>query len=207
MGKLKTDNPIFDAIGKIGDIFLLNLLWLLCAAPLITLGASTTALYSVARKIVAQEPTRIAADFFHAFRINWKQATALWLILAVLGAVAVIDLAAGLRTSGAVGNLFRGIGLVVLILWSGEATFSFSLLSRFEYRIFPLLRDAFLLSVKSVGTVLMSAFLLLWVPVLSLVSPAAFLFVLPIWIFLGGGVSALILCAMLRPVLQSPEGT
>ena len=206
MGKLKTDNPIFDAIGKIGDIFILNLLWLVCSMPLITLGASTTALFSVARKIVAQEPVRIAADFFHAFRLSWKQATTLWLILAALGAVAVIDLVTGLRTPGAEGNLFRGIGLVLLILWSGEAACAFSLLSRFEYRVFPLLRDAFLLSVRSIGVMLMSAFLLLWVPALAFVSPAAFLFVFPIWIFLGGAVSALILCAMLRPVLQSPEG-
>ena len=78
---LKTDNPVFSFMGKLGDVVLLNLTWLLCCVPVATIGASTTALFYVARKICLDEDYRVWHDFFHSFRANWKQATGLWLVL------------------------------------------------------------------------------------------------------------------------------
>ena len=38
------DNVVWRTIDKIGKIFLLNLLWLICSLPVFTIGASTSAL-------------------------------------------------------------------------------------------------------------------------------------------------------------------
>lgn len=59
----------------------LNLLWFLCSIPIVTIGASTTALYYCCLKIVRDQDNHIGAMFFRAFRNNFKQATVLWLIL------------------------------------------------------------------------------------------------------------------------------
>ena len=63
----------------------LNLLWLVCSLPIVTVGASTTALYYSCLKIVRDEDSHVGACFFRSFRENFKQATALWLILLGLG--------------------------------------------------------------------------------------------------------------------------
>lgn len=44
-GLFNYDNPIWRFIGKLADLMILNLLWIICSLPVFTIGASTTALY------------------------------------------------------------------------------------------------------------------------------------------------------------------
>ena len=46
------DNGVTRFLGKVADFMFLNLLWIVCSIPIITIGASTTAMYSVMLKIV-----------------------------------------------------------------------------------------------------------------------------------------------------------
>lgn len=102
-----------EGIGKILADFVnciwLGLLWLACSLPLVTLGASTTALYYAVVKGVRHDrgtPTRL---FFSAFRENFKTATLTWLLcagfLAVVTADIVILRGALLRRVAIVGHL------------------------------------------------------------------------------------------------------
>ena len=63
----------------------LNLLWLVCSIPIVTVGASTSALYYVTLKLVRDEEENVTAMFFRAFRENFRQATVLWLIMLAAG--------------------------------------------------------------------------------------------------------------------------
>lgn len=63
----------------------LNLLWFVCCIPVITIGASTTALYYTSLKIVRDEDRDLTRMFLHSFRENFRQSTALWLILLAAG--------------------------------------------------------------------------------------------------------------------------
>ena len=49
------DNPIMRGMGRLADFIILNLLWVVCSIPIITIGASTTALYTVMLKLVKNE--------------------------------------------------------------------------------------------------------------------------------------------------------
>ncbi len=60
---------------------LLNVLWFICSIPIVTIGASTTALYYVCLKIVRGEEQYVIPMFFKSFKENFKQATQLWLIM------------------------------------------------------------------------------------------------------------------------------
>ena len=44
-GLFNYDNPVWRFIGKLGDLIILNVLWLITSIPIVTIGASTTALY------------------------------------------------------------------------------------------------------------------------------------------------------------------
>ena len=41
----KMDNPLWEAMGRLFDIFVLNVLWLVCCLPVFTIGPSTTAVF------------------------------------------------------------------------------------------------------------------------------------------------------------------
>lgn len=70
----------------------LNVLWLLCSLPIFTIGASTTALYSAALRIVDDRDTDVTKQFFRSFKENFVQATRLWLIMLAAGAFLAADL-------------------------------------------------------------------------------------------------------------------
>lgn len=71
-------NPIMEFLSKIFDLIILNLLFILSCIPLITVGASISALSHITLKIVKGEDPYIWSGFWKSFRQNFKQGTLLW---------------------------------------------------------------------------------------------------------------------------------
>ncbi len=86
------NNPIWKFMGRLADLFFLTVLWAACSLPVITIGASTTALYYVALKMAEGKEGYLAQYFFQAFRENFRQSTLAWLALLVVGAFFGVDL-------------------------------------------------------------------------------------------------------------------
>ena len=76
---LGTDSNIMIFLSRVFDLIILNILFLVCSIPVITIGASFTALYSVTLKMVRNEESYIVSGFFHALKRNFLQSTFLWL--------------------------------------------------------------------------------------------------------------------------------
>lgn len=74
----RPDNLFSEVMTKIFDILLLNILWLICCIPVITFGASTTALYYVMMKLVRDEENGIVRGFFKAFKENFRHWSSCW---------------------------------------------------------------------------------------------------------------------------------
>ena len=81
MGRIfSLDSPLFSFLNKVADLILLNILTMICCLPIITIGASMTALHYVVLKMVRDEESYIVRSYFKSFRQNFKQATIIWLI-------------------------------------------------------------------------------------------------------------------------------
>lgn len=91
-GFFSYDNPVMRFIGKLGDVILLNILWVLCSLPIVTIGAATTAVYYATLKIARDEDGHTIRDFFKSFLENLRQSTIIWLILMAAGFVIGFDL-------------------------------------------------------------------------------------------------------------------
>lgn len=107
MGELfNTDNSFWQAVGKAGDLILLTLLAVFASLPLVTLGASLSALYYTAFKILEDDNQSTVRNFFHSFRQNLVQGMAISIIVLVLGGLLFFDvrfmliLTAGSAASG-----------------------------------------------------------------------------------------------------------
>ena len=105
MKKTNIDSPFYRTMGKIGDLLFANLLWLVCCLPIVTAGASTLGLFTVVNKMAAKEDYTVHTDFFKAFKRDFKQSTALWLVLLLAGFAALT----GLRTATAQDTPSTGI--------------------------------------------------------------------------------------------------
>lgn len=73
------DNGLFRALGKLADLMLLNILFLVCSLPIFTIGASFTAMYYVTLKLAENEEGYTPGAFLKSFKQNFKQATIIWL--------------------------------------------------------------------------------------------------------------------------------
>ena len=47
------DNKFFTFMGRVADLIILNLLFLLCCIPIVTIGPAITAMYYVTMKMVS----------------------------------------------------------------------------------------------------------------------------------------------------------
>lgn len=205
MSKLQIDNPFFTIMGKLGDLVLLNLVWLVCCLPVVTIGASTTALLGVARKMAADEDYMVFHDFFHALRNGWKDSTAAWLILLAAGVVSLADLLIGSQTSGAMGGVFVVIGVALCVVWLAAAGMSMLLLARYHYTARQAVMDGLLLSAANPKVTAALFALVLWMPLLLWKNPEVFFYLLAPWLLIGGALSALCLTALMLPVYRKIE--
>lgn len=86
------DKPLTTFINTMADLTMVNVAWLICCIPVITIGASTTAMYSVVLKMHTEERCHIFKDFFAAFKKHFKTSTCLWIITLLIGAFFVFDI-------------------------------------------------------------------------------------------------------------------
>ena len=185
----------------------LNLLWFLCSIPIITIGASTTALYYASLKIVRDEDNHVGAQFFRSFRENFRQATVIWLILLGLGLFLGADgyIVYHLRQSslGPAGVLWT---LVLAVLIAAAVVYVIVLL-----HVFPLLA-----SVSNTNTAMLkNAFLIgthyLFATILVFAVHFAMFFVVVAWftplIIFGEGLCAVISAWLLNSILIASSGT
>ena len=91
MGIFSPDSEFMLAVGKIADYVILNLLCVLFSIPIVTAGAAMTAKFYVAMKMTRGEEPQVLQAFLKSFRENLKQATGIWVIVLLVGAIVAWD--------------------------------------------------------------------------------------------------------------------
>ena len=203
---------------KFGEIFLkisygccLNVLWLICCLPIVTIGASTTALYYTSFKICKDEGSFITTMFFRSFKQNFKQATVIWLIMLFAGlligadAVLLIRLrATSTGTMAVVWTLMLAVIIAAAIAYAIELAYIFPLLSIASNTTVNMFKNAFL-----IGTHYLFVTLLVFA-----IHYAMFFLIVNVFtplIIFGEGlcavISAHLLLRIFRPLLYDPNAT
>ena len=91
LGFFTPDGKMFAFLSKFTDCMLLTTLWLLFSAPIVTLGASTSAAYYTVNKVICREEGALWRSFWRSFKQNFLLATCAYLIFLVLSIILVID--------------------------------------------------------------------------------------------------------------------
>ncbi|HMR47619.1 MAG TPA: DUF624 domain-containing protein [Arachnia sp.] len=156
------DSPLMRFLNRFADFMLINLLFIATSLPLVTLGASLSALSATAIKQVKGEDESLFADYLASFKNNLRQGTVIGLIcgflVLVLGAwYIVID-------NLNINEIFR------LLLWIAFSFVAFRvgimLLYVFPYQgvfddnIRTVFRNARLMSLRHLPSSLMMAIVL-----------------------------------------------
>lgn len=142
------DNKFFVFMGKIADLIILNLLCLVCCLPIVTAGASITAMFYVTLKMVRNEESYIVKSFFKSFKENFKQATIINLIMLVTALLLVLDLRIVNQLEGTVGQVLHVIFIAFMLLYLMIFLYIYPVLSKFYNSIRNTFVNAFLMSIR-----------------------------------------------------------
>ena len=147
------DNPVWRFIGKFGDLIVLNILWILTSIPVFTIGASTTAMYYVTLKLVRDEDGYTIRSYFKSFKENFKQATAIWLIMLAVGLLLGFDLYFFINLESG-GSNFRNVMVTIFgsmtMIYICILVYVFPLQSRFYNPVRRTLFNAFFMSIRHI---------------------------------------------------------
>ena len=78
-GIFSLEGSLMKALDKIFNLLVLSCMWLLFSLPIVTIGASTTALYDAVYRYVRKEEGYIWNTWWKSFKGNFKRSTMVWI--------------------------------------------------------------------------------------------------------------------------------
>ena len=149
--RIRPDTPVLLMLAKACNIILLTRVWAVCCAPVVTIGAATTALYTVMWRISAGQDVRVIREFWDAMRTNWKVATASWGIMLLVGLLLAGNMVAlsGVQAPPALLTLMKGAAGLVLISYLIVLHYLFAGIAKYYVTISQAFKNAWLWGMAS----------------------------------------------------------
>lgn len=200
------DSKFMEIFGRITDLVLLNLLFMITCLPIFTIGAATTALYTMCFQLMREEYSGIIKTYFKAFRDNFKQATLLWMLL-------VLIIGPGLYyfyVLFSLDSLLRYLGFLFAILGllsAMTASYVFPWISQFENSTARALRNALILSVSRLPRSAAILVINLMPAIIWFVNPELFIQISFLWIALYFAAAAYMNTGLLWHVFKPYRNT
>ncbi len=184
---------------KLGIIIAANILFVLLSIPFITIGAGFTALYYVMFRTLRNDGVvNPFKEFWTGLRLNFKQATAAWILLVLLIAFLLADIRICNAAGGALEYLKIGvyaIGAAAVILF----LYLIPVMAAFEDTLPHLIRNA----VYFLGKKPWKAAVILFFDIFPMVLTFSDLQSLPLyaflWVMCGFGLQAMLAATLLLP--------
>lgn len=143
------DNVVFRFFNTLGYVWWLHILWVICSLPIITMGASTTALCYSCIKLRRQEGY-VTQNFFKSFKENFKQSTIIFLLFLFAGAILLADVILSNQMGGQMGQFLKMAAIVLLVPYSLTLLYVFAVQARFVNTISKCIQYSFVLASKHI---------------------------------------------------------
>lgn len=212
MGKwFDIESPLIQFLNKVADLMWLNILTLLCCIPIITVGASLTSAHYVALKLHRNEEGYITKDFFRSFKMNFKQSTAIWLIILLVLTVFSADFYIMNNVEEVkIPTALQVVIMAIAILFLFMVLWVFAVQAKFVNTVTKTIKNAFALSVIQIPRTILMVILYVLPYVLCIFSLRLFPIILVLGISVPVYVSAMLYNKMFKKledkILERLEG-
>ena len=201
MNIFEEGSPFQRFLNKMADLLILNLIALLMCLPIITAGASLTAMHYVLLKMVRGEEGYIVKSFFRSFKREFRQATVLWILYMALAALMASNLIMILQGGGVYPLWLPSSILVVAVLELMFMIYTFAMLSRFDNSIYQTLINAVTLTFSELPRSLEMALITL-VPLIAFFRASI---LLPLLVLFGLSVPGYACAIVYDPIFKKIE--
>lgn len=196
------NGALMGALGKLSDVVICNILFCLACLPVVTIGASAAALYSVMQDLIDDKlDEMVLRAFWTAFRRNFWQSTALWLLCLAAIAFLFFFYQVVILLGGTLGRVYLVSFYVLLFVFLTGFLYLFPLQARFQNKLRHTLRNAWLTALLALPWTLLVLLMDGAALYLSFfMNPLAFQAAIFIWCAAGFGVVALLNSYIFRRV-------
>ena len=154
------ENKFMQVLMTLGDLIILNFLFLLCSLPIVTMGAAQAGLYTAVRTITDKnDDTSPTKAFFRGFKSGFLKINLVWIVFL---AVIIASLYSFFRLPGGFMKVLSLIGFCIVAILE---TLTMMFHSRFDCTPIQLLRNSVLLLLAHPLRVIPATFLS-WLSVL-----------------------------------------
>lgn len=203
MNFISPDSKFAQVMTAVGEMMLLNLCFILGCLPLVTIGTSCVAMYTLMGRRLRGEGAGTLVPFFKAWRSNLKMGVSFWipqlLVTCCLGSIFLLPMPTFLK-------VVAGILLVLVTL---VFSIIYPQIARFRNRWFAYLRNGLILLVTKFRRALLNCLVLLLPALLFLLFPMEFLRWGFVWLLFGFSLvfylSARITVHILKPLEDLSE--
>lgn len=171
---LDIDSPLMQMMNKVADLMIVNLLTVVCMLPVVTAGAALTAMHYQVLKIVRNEECYIVRGYFKAFKENFKQSTAIWLIMLLLILILGGDFYIMAATETEFHMIFRAIMGAVAIFTAFTFMYVFPVQAKFVNPVFRTIKNALTISILQAPKSILMLILYVAPSVLAVFFPGIF---------------------------------
>lgn len=184
-GFFNMDNPFFRALGRLADLMILNISFLICCIPVFTIGAALTGMSYVLLKVADKEEGYIFKAYLKSFKQNFKQATIIWLIALALGVLLGLDFLILRSATGTLANVMRIMIMAAAFIFLMILIYVFPLLARFENSITATIKNALILSIAYFPQTLLMLVILVGAVILTFWNYYTIIWGILVWLLAG----------------------
>lgn len=199
------DSPIMRFLSRVCDIMILNVLCIVFCIPIITAGASITAMYTVTLKMVRGEESYILKGFLKAFKENFKQSTIIWLIMAAIGIFIYIDYRATAFLPGNMSAIFQILIGALAIIYFMVLVYIFPYTARFINNIKCIFKNSLLIAILNLPWTILLIAIPFGLGFITLLTTTTLIYGSMIWLLLGFASVAYLCSIILRKVFEKYE--
>ncbi len=151
MGKIFSyDSKFFEVLERTTNIVVLNFLIIIFSIPIITIGPTLSASYSVALKMANGEDPKVFSEFIKRFKQDFKISTVVWMLLILLGIVLSVDFYfSNMISNKTISDMFRFIFTIASVILMFIFTYVFALISKFDNTVKNTLKNSILISIQN----------------------------------------------------------
>lgn len=194
------DNPIFRTLGKLADLMILNIVFLICCIPIITIGPALTGMSYVTLKMAEGEEGYIVKSFFKSFRQNFRQGTIIGLIMLVIGLILGVDFLILKEATGSMVTYLR-IGIAIAaFFYLMIMLYLFAVLARFYNPIKTTIKNAFIMSIADFPRTIVMILITIGSVIVTFLTETTLMYGILIWIMFGFALVSYGNCLFLKKV-------
>lgn len=193
-------SPLMRFLTMAANLMILNLIWIACSVPIVTIGASTTALYTVINVFLQDgiDNADVIKPFFRCFRKDFLKSEALFAITLVITLVAAANAFAAQHLSRVVGVLALIPLLVILI----AINYVFPLHAKFENSCMNTIKNAVLLGLLNFPRSILLICINLMPLIILVLSESLFWHTFIFWLLIGFALSAYFSTKTVSPIFK-----